>query len=164
MEPGGVWCYATRAALPAPEGGFGQAARGVLRVMAGSNGDKPVGPADLEAIAARCEAATAGPWDVLDDPLVDTAWVNAATPEDDKPIALFDYRSGPDNKVNAAFVAAARSDVPLLLDLVNSLSRRIEELVEANNREVAARIEANRRLQEALARFGAAPDRPGETE
>ena len=53
---------------------------------------------DLEAIAARCEAATAGPWEVLSDELVDTVWLNAATPEDDKPIALFDYRPGPVNR------------------------------------------------------------------
>jgi hypothetical protein len=122
--------------------------------MASTNGDKPIGPADLEAIDARCKAATEGPWELLEDRLVDSAWVNAATPDDDKPIALLDYRSGAENKANAAFVAAARSDVPLLLRLVKSLSRRVEELVEANNREVAARVEANKRLQEALARLG----------
>jgi hypothetical protein len=125
--------------------------------MAGSNGDKLIGPADLAAIAARCDGATEGPWEILEDRLVDTAWVNAATAEDDKPIALFDYRNGPTNKANAAFVAAARSDVPLLLRLVSALSRRVQELVEANNREVAARIESNKRLQEALARLPAAP-------
>ncbi len=125
--------------------------------MAGPEADKPISAADLQAIGARCDAATEGPWEVLEDRLVDTAWVNAARPEDDKPIALFDYRSGPANKANAAFVAAARKDVPLLLRLVKALSRRVEELVEANNREIAARVEANRRLQEALARSGAAP-------
>lgn len=125
--------------------------------MPGSNGDKQVGAADLEAIAARCEAAIPGPWEVLEDRLVASAWVNAATPDDDKPIALFDYRGEAENKANAAFVAAARADVPLLLGLVAALNKRVDELVEANNREVAARIEANERLQQALARLGAAP-------
>ena len=125
--------------------------------MAGSEGDKQISAAVLQAIAARCNAATQGPWEVLEDRLVDTAWVNAAAADDDKPIALFDYRSGEANKANAAFVAAARSDVPVLLQMVSSLSRRVHELVEANNREVAARIEANKRLQEALARLGPAP-------
>lgn len=125
--------------------------------MAGPEAEKPISAADLQAIAARCDAATEGPWEVLEDRLVDTAWVNAAKPDDDKPIALFDYRSGPVNKANAAFVAAARRDVPLLLRLVRALSRRVEELVEANNREIAARVEANKRLQDALARSGPAP-------
>lgn len=124
--------------------------------MAGSDGEKLIGPADLEAMAARCEAATPGPWEVLEDRLVDTAWLNAATVDDDKPIALFDYRSGPENKANAAFVAGARSDVPVLLRLVKTLSRRVEELVQANNREIAARIEANKRLQEILGGNGGA--------
>lgn len=125
--------------------------------MPGPEADKPITAADLQTIAARCEAATESPWEVLEDRLVDTAWVNAARPEDDKPIALFDYRSGPVNKANAAFVAAARKDVPLLLRLVKALTRRVEELVEANNREIAARVEANKRLQEVLARMATAP-------
>lgn len=127
--------------------------------MVGSDGEKRIGPADLEEMAARCKAATPGPWEVLEDRLVDTAWLNAAAPGDDKPIALFDYRSGADNKANAAFVAAARSDLPLLLGLVKALSKRVEELLEANNREIAARVEANKRLQEALGRNGAGPEK-----
>jgi hypothetical protein len=121
--------------------------------MPSPEGDKPIGSAELAAIAERCNAATEGPWEVLEDRLVDSAWVNAATASDDKPIALFDYRDGPSNKANAAFVAAARTDMPMLLRLVRSLTRRVEELLDANNREIAARIEANKKLEELLNRM-----------
>src|SRR5258708_25562836 len=86
---------------------------------------------DLEAIAARCEAATAGPWEVLSDELVDTVWLNAATPEDDKPIALFDYRPGPVNRANADFIAPARQDLPGLPAAVRRLHPRIPDLLAA---------------------------------
>jgi hypothetical protein len=154
LGPARFWAGAVRRETSGSRGAFGR-----LQLMAGSDRDKLIGAADLEAIAARCGAASKGPWEVLEDRLVDTAWLNAATPDDDKPIALFDYRSGTENKANAAFVAAARSDVPMLLQLVKSLSKRVEELLEANNREIAARVEANKRLQEALARTGAAADK-----
>ena len=109
---------------------------------------------DLEAIAARCEAATPGPWEVLSDELVDTVWLNAATPEDDKPIALFDYRPGTLNRANADFVAHARQDVPVLLAAMRSMQQRIQDLLEANNREIKARVEAKRQLEEAMAKLG----------
>ena len=109
---------------------------------------------DIEAIAARCEAATAGPWEVLSDELVDTVWLNAATPEDDKPIALFDYRPGPVNRANADFIARARQDVPVLLAAMRSMQQRIQDLLEANNREIKARVEAKRQLEEAMAKLG----------
>jgi len=109
---------------------------------------------DLEAIAARCEAATPGPWEVLSDQLVDTVWLNAATPEDDKPIALFDYRPGALNRANADFVAHARQDVPVLLAAMRSMQQRIQDLLEANNREIKARVEAKRQLEEAMAKLG----------
>jgi hypothetical protein len=79
--------------------------------------------------------------------------VNAATQTDDKPIALFDYRTGPENKANAAFVAQARQDIPALIEMVLGLRRRVADLLDANNREIAARIEANAKLQEALAKL-----------
>jgi hypothetical protein len=111
---------------------------------------------DLEAIAARCEAATPGPWEVLSDQLVDTVWLNAATPEDDKPIALFDYRPGGANRANADFIAHARQDVPVLLAAMRSMQQRIQDLLEANNREIKARVEAKRQLEEAMAKLGPA--------
>jgi len=109
---------------------------------------------DLEAIAERCEAATAGPWEVLSDELVDTVWLNAATAEDDKPIALFDYRTGPINRANADFIARCRQDVPVLLAAMRSMQQRIQDLLEANNREIKARVEAKRQLEEAMAKLG----------
>jgi hypothetical protein len=121
--------------------------------MDDTNGDKRNGEPSIEIIAARCKAATPGPWDVIEEAEVDAAWVNAATPSDDKPIALFDYRAGPENKANAAFVAQARQDIPALIEMVLGLRRRVADLLDANNREIAARIEANAKLQEALAKL-----------
>jgi hypothetical protein len=121
--------------------------------MRETNGDKRNGEPNIEVIAARCKAATPGPWEVVEEAEVDAAWVNAATPTDDKPIALFDYRTGSENKANAAFVAQARQDIPALIEMVAGLRRRVADLVEANNREIAARIEANTKLKEALAKL-----------
>ncbi|MGB8273913.1 MAG: hypothetical protein WCF16_01430 [Alphaproteobacteria bacterium] len=121
--------------------------------MSGSDGDRRNGDADIDAIAARCKAAAAGPWEVIEDEVVDAAWVNAATPSDDKPIALFDYRAGAENKANAHFVAQARQDIPALIELVRGLKRRVADLLAANNRETAARIESNAKLQDALAKL-----------
>ena len=109
--------------------------------MDDTNGDKPSGEPSIEIIAARCKAATPGPWDVIEEADVDAAWVNAATQTDDRPIALFDYRTGPENKANAAFVAQARQDIPALIEMVLGLRRRVADLLDANNREIAARIE-----------------------
>ena len=121
--------------------------------MDDTNGDKPSGEPSIEIIAARCKAATPGPWDVIEEADVDAAWVNAATQTDDRPIALFDYRTGPENKANAAFMAQARQDIPALIEMVLGLRRRVADLLDANNREIAARIEANAKLQEALAKL-----------
>lgn len=120
--------------------------------MASSPTLSDIAAIDLEAIAARCEAATPGPWEVIEDQQVETVWLNAATPTDDKPIALFDYRSGIANRANAHFVAQARQDVLVLLAAMRSMQQRIQDLLEANNREIAQRVEAKRQLEEALAR------------
>jgi hypothetical protein len=121
--------------------------------MASSPTLSDIASLDLEAIAARCEAATPGPWEVIEDALVETVWLNAATPGDDKPIALFDYRSGAVNRANAHFVARSRQDVLVLLAAMRSMQQRIQDLLEANNREIAQRVEARRQLEEALARL-----------
>ena len=57
---------------------------------------------DLDAIRARCAAATAGPWTAHDDGLV---W----------PERMGDPVSGSEQLDDAEFIAAARSDVPDLL-------------------------------------------------
>lgn len=116
-----------------------------------SDTPKAAAELDLDAIMARAKAATSGPWEVIQDEVVDSAWVNAAAGTDDKPIALFDYRPGNDNKANAAFVAHAREDVPALIEMVIGLRRRVADLLDANNREIECRVEANAKLQDALA-------------
>lgn len=109
---------------------------------------------DMNDIAARCEKATAGPWQVLTEELVEAAWINAATADDDLPIALFDFRSADENKANAEFLAHARTDIPRLLAALRSAHERIEHLLAANNREIEARIAANRELGELRAKLG----------
>jgi len=109
---------------------------------------------DLEAIEARCARASEGPWQVLSEDLVDAAWVNANAEDDDLPVALFDYRDSETNRANAEFAAHARSDVPLLVASLREATRRIEDLIMANNREIAARIEAHKELAALRAEIG----------
>ncbi|MET1027700.1 MAG: hypothetical protein ABWY00_11070 [Dongiaceae bacterium] len=108
---------------------------------------------DLTDIAERSAKATPGPWQVLTEELVDAAWINAAGPDDDLPIALFDYRNGDENKANAEFLAHARTDIPRLLEALREARQRIEHLLDANNREIESRIAANRECCELRAKL-----------
>jgi hypothetical protein len=110
-----------------------------------TNGDSTLCAEELDSMEQAAEAASPGPWEALIDPRVDGAWVNVARDDDDKPVALFDYRKGPANQANARFVAHARTAVPRLCDEVRRLNRRIQELLVANTREVDARVQAERR-------------------
>lgn len=65
---------------------------------------------DLEAISARAEAATPGPWETLDN-ITTAVWSGG------NPIALT-YQSMPD----ADFIAHAREDIPALLAEVKRLN------------------------------------------
>jgi hypothetical protein len=115
-----------------------------------SNGDSALTMDELKAMEAAASGASGAPWEALIDARVDGAWVNVARADDDKPVALFDYRRGPANQANALFVARARSDVPRLIDEVRRLNRRIQELLEANTREVDARVRAENQRDETL--------------
>jgi hypothetical protein len=108
---------------------------------------------ELELLA---KAATPGPWDVLSDPTLACSWLTAATPDDQAAIALFDYRPAGQNMADAQFAAHARTRVPLLINEVRALRTRIQELLDANSREVERRIKAQRERDLALARLKAA--------
>lgn len=115
-----------------------------------SHRDSNLTPGQLTEIEQAAAAASPGPWEALIDTRVDGVWVNVACPGDDLPVALFDYRKGPANKANGLFVARARADVPRLTEEVRRLNRRIQDLLEANTREVDARVKAERRHDELM--------------
>jgi hypothetical protein len=64
---------------------------------------------ELAAIEARCEAATAGPWDCDEHTMLIYA-------RDEGVVAVVDH-----HRANVSFIAAARSDVPALLAEVRRL-------------------------------------------
>lgn len=119
--------------------------------MAGD--ESPLSLEDLAEIEARCQAATPGPWEVLSDPQVACAWLNAASGEDNAAIALFDYRSLEVNLANSHFAAAAREDLPRLTAEVRQLRLRVQQLLDANSKEVDRRTQALRERDEALAKL-----------
>lgn len=116
--------------------------------------DGPLREVDLSELETRCKAATPGPWKVLSDPEVACSWLNAAGPEDDAAIALFDYRPPEANLANAQFAARAREDVPRLIAEVRQLRARVRDLLDANSKEVERRSQALRERDEALAKLG----------
>lgn len=117
-------------------------------------------PEELDALEARINAATMGPWQVLRDDAIASAWLNADLPDDDKAIALFDYRDGGENIANAEFSALARNQMPRLITEIRALRSRIQELLEANGKEVDRRTLALRERDEALARLAALTGEP----
>ncbi|HET7386878.1 MAG TPA: hypothetical protein VFJ19_09485 [Nocardioidaceae bacterium] len=84
-------------------------------------------PLDLDAIRARCDAATAGPWVVRADPLDESLWVEVADPgfrslargicSNDDP----DSDDSESERPDLEFMAHAREDVPALLGEVERL-------------------------------------------
>lgn len=100
---------------------------------------------DTRAIAARAEAATAGPWgwddgNVFCKPLSDARHAAVVAycerePSARDPNASFDMdpresvascpQDNPDHDINQRFIAAARTDVPALCDRVEALERAL---------------------------------------
>jgi DNA-directed RNA polymerase subunit RPC12/RpoP len=89
---------------------------------------------DLEAIMARANAATIGPWETVHNdtyvsgPTIDHDWdwiIGDLIVEDGETQA--DYR-GTRIKENCIFVANARQDIPALFNEVKALRARISEL------------------------------------
>jgi len=108
-----------------------------------------LGDAELEAIAARADAATKVPW---------TAYhrCSGCTGEDDECCGIGPEITGPPNRVNkgqfergvdASFIAAARQDVPALLAQVRYLKRRLDAAEELT-REMDEALESEAHREE----------------
>lgn len=102
---------------------------------------EPTPPVDLDAIRARCDAATAGPWEYAEDNGIVVAGLQRHGPGhisyDTLIVAVEGGEPGLDEteqqydarvEANAAFVAAAWADVPALLALVEQQAAEIERL------------------------------------
>lgn len=90
---------------------------------------------DLDAIRARCDAATPGPWKVQDhdgwywvvvkDDDEDDGWMSDAVFDDGSAGAEYAATCKPHDR---EFLVAARTDIPALLAYVDELEREIAEL------------------------------------
>lgn len=80
-------------------------------------------PAELAAIRERAEAATPGPWTERRNDDEDNDFLYSIDGADGQPIVKADCGVYPPDKEDATFIAAARSDVPALLDEVERLER-----------------------------------------
>ena len=87
-------------------------------------------PLDIDAIRARCNAATPGRWQKANDHIVDVHGPDGgALICDCEDLGSYEYSlSERDAEANAEFIAAARSDVPALLAEVERLRARVAEL------------------------------------
>lgn len=101
----------------------------------------------------RCRAATEGPWAVLAEDAIESAWVQTRAPGQTAPICLFDYRPSAASVADATFTAHARTDLPRLIAEVRSLSSRVTDLFAANNAEVVRRLALQKERDELAARL-----------
>lgn len=101
-------------------------------------------PEDMNFLEECLSKATPAPWGVVEDIEVDTAWVVPSVGSN--PIALFDYKSGVQNKADAHFVASARNYAEIMINEIKALRNRVLELIQANNLEVQKRIAAQEEL------------------
>lgn len=103
-------------------------------------------PEDINFLEELLNNSTHGPWSVVEDKFVDTAWV--APDLESNPIALFDYRSGPQNLADARFVASSRNYMTVLLKEIKTLRQRVLDLIQSNNIEVQKRADLQTELNE----------------
>lgn len=103
-------------------------------------------PEDINFLEDRLKGATPGPWSVMSKSDVDTVWVVPSV--EGNPIALFDYRSGTENKANAEFVVSARNYVSVMLNEIKSLRKRVLDLIQSNNFEVQKRMDLQSEIDE----------------
>lgn len=103
-------------------------------------------PEDVNFLEDRLKSATPGPWSVMSQSDVDTAWVVPSI--EGNPIALFDYRSGAENTANAEFFVAARGYMEIMLKEIKALRNRVLELIQSNNIEVQKRLDLQAEVDE----------------
>ena len=101
---------------------------------------------DINFLEELLNNSTHGPWSIVEDKFVDTAWV---TPDlESNPVALFDYRTGKQNSADAQFVASARNYMGVMLEEIKTLRKRVLELIQSNNIEVQKRTDLQTELDE----------------
>lgn len=103
-------------------------------------------PEDINFLEQELSHATPGPWRVIEDQAVDTAWVSPDI--EGNPIALIDYNSAFQNKADAHFIAASRNYMDVLLKEIKGLRKRILELIQSNNVELQKRLDLQEELNE----------------
>lgn len=86
----------------------------------------PAEAIDLDAIEARADGATPGPWGTVDDGSLMAPYVSVAC--DDGPILTCPecHTDGGGRRLDAQFIAAARADVPALVALVRRLRAELD--------------------------------------
>lgn len=115
----------------------------------------PLTPEIINQLEKASRAASPGPWEVLTDPLLACTWLNGPGSEEVAALALFDYRSAEENRADAEFTALTRNHVAGLLVEIKALRARVQELLDANSREVDRRVRAQSERDRALARLKA---------
>lgn len=83
---------------------------------------------DTKAIRARADAATKGPWLIIVEALRSRVDCERISGWADETVCRLEQRDPPD--VNGDFVAAARTDVPVLCDRVEALEAALAEALE----------------------------------
>ena len=78
---------------------------------------------NLEQIKRRAEKATAGPWAVEGGQVMNETRGYAVC-------LIGDYAAGANDEADAAFIAAARSDVPALVARVEELEAALRDLID----------------------------------
>ena len=94
--------------------------------MAEPSGDMPLTDAEVDEIAARCEAATPGPWRSFAegrDHLGGNDFITAGGDEDQSP----DIELTGASRAGQDFIAHARPDIPRLVAEVRRLRRITDE-------------------------------------
>ncbi|MDR3179307.1 MAG: hypothetical protein LBT70_00185 [Holosporaceae bacterium] len=103
-------------------------------------------PEDMNYLEEKLKAASPAPWRVVEEEDVDTVWVSPDV--DGNPVALFDYRSGEQNKADAQFVVHSRNYMSVLIREIKTLRKRILELIQSNNMELQKRMDLQTELNE----------------
>lgn len=99
----------------------------------------------LKILIDSYNSSTKGIWSVTEDPEIDTAWITTDE-EGSKPIALFDYNKGPQNKADARFIASMHNHAEELFIELQALRARVIDLLTENTREVEKRISLQNEL------------------
>lgn len=81
---------------------------------------------DLDAIRARAEAATEGPWEADDNQPFSFELQGIFAPTRKRYVLKVDFDEQPENMSDAEFIAASRTDVPDLLAYIEQLEARID--------------------------------------